>query len=173
MGRVAAAALVAAVVCGTATAAAPAGFWTNGKLAPAASWVAGKQVTVYCASTVDALKSTVVGEAIPDLQGTAIAGDSVINLSPLTCSYLDAWMNGKKVKNLYGVAGSMLTLAHEAEHAKGMSDETDTDCAALHALPRMVAKFMPLRQRETLHDLMFDAWRGHSTKSAAYQTHAC
>lgn len=132
-------------------------------------------MTVYCAKTIGTLEAMneAAAATVPDLQGLAPVGGSVVYLSPLTCAYLDAWQNGKKVKNLYGIAGSLLTLAHESEHAKGVADETDADCAALHAMPRMVTRYFPLRKRESLHDLMFDAWRGHSTKAAIYQTHPC
>lgn len=154
--------------------AAPTGFWANKRLTPAASFVSGKPVVVYCANTQAALEALAASaDTVPDLQGLATVGGDAIYLSPLTCAYLDAWLNGRNVKNQYGVAGSMLTLAHEAEHTHGVSDETDTDCAALYAMPQMVVKFFPLLKRESLHDLMFDAWRGHSTKPPQYQTHPC
>lgn len=168
--------LAAGAVAASNTSAASTGFWANAKLAPAAASVAGKKVSVNCFTTRAAFVAFVAASDNPvaDVQGfVPVTGGTVMYLSPETCAYLDAWLNGKKVANLYGVAGSMLTLAHEAEHLKGLADETDTDCAALRALPRMVTKFFPLKGRESMHDLMFDAWRGHSSKAPQYQTHAC
>lgn len=172
-------ALAALVVLtlGAATAradsAVPAGFTLNPTLSKPAAFVAGKPVTVYCAPSAAAIDLTVSSSA-QNVQGvTPVVGGNVIYLSPLTCSFANAWLAGKKPKNLYGVAVALQTIAHEAEHTAGISDETDADCASLKAMPAMVLKFFPLRGRETLHRMMADAWTAHGTKSAVFKEHAC
>lgn len=166
-------ALVALCWAGSASADVPAGFRLNVRLAPAASFVAGKPVSVYCAPNAAAMNA-LAGPGAYDTQGyTPVIGGNVIYLSSLTCSYLDAWLNGKKPGNLYGVAGSMQTIAHEAEHTTGIRDETDADCASLKAMVPMVTRFFPLKKRITMHDLMGLAWLGHDHTPAVYREHAC
>lgn len=144
--------VVAAVI------AAPPGFFPAPKLQPAASSVAGKPVKVWCA------KNGAIWHAVasPDATGyVPIVGGHEMWLSNLACANLHAWLNGKNPPNSEAVAGSMLTLGHEAEHLRGERDEAMTDCAALRAMPAMVRKFFPLKGRISMHDLMALAWDYH------------
>lgn len=151
----------------------PPGFREAPQFEPAASFVAAKPVHVYCALTAAVINAT-VGANASDVQGaTPVIGGNVIYLSPLTCAFLNAWRNGKKPKNLYGVAGSLQTLAHESEHAKGIPDETDADCASLKWMVPMTRKFFPLRKRITMHNLMAIAWEMHYAKAPEYREHPC
>lgn len=166
-------ALVAAAVLSGAAVAAPAGFWVNTKLANPAAFVAGKPLAVECASTQAAINETVSPTAANVLGATPVIGGGEVYLAPVVCAYLDAWLNGKKVANLYGVAVSMETLAHEAELARGIADETSATCAGLKAMPQMVTRFFPLKKRESLHDVIGDAHRFWATQGPAYHAHAC
>lgn len=175
--------VAAAALCGTAGAAdiaPPAGFVANASLSNAEAFVAGKPVAAFCAPTEAALAATVdpsynvEGQAI---QGSTVVGGGMSFFSPTVCTFLRLWMNGKLVTrkpiNLLTVAMAALTVAHEAELAKGISDETDADCAALKTLPSLVSKFFPLRKRETLHAFMADATEIHTLSPAIYRTHTC
>lgn len=161
-------------VAGTASAdAAPAGFWQSARLAPASTFVAGKSMTVYCAPTQAAIDATVSPTATNILGSTPTVGGDVTYLAPVVCAYLHAWLNGKKPSNLYGVAVAIETLAHEAELGRGINDETSATCAGLKAMPQMVTQFFPLKKRESLHDIMGDAYRFWATQSAVYHAHPC
>lgn len=168
-------AAAAAIGAGASAAGAPAGFWTNTRLSKPASWVAGKPVTVYCARTQAAIDATVDPsyntEGQP-IQGSTVPGGDEIDLSPLTCAYLDAWLNGRRVV-LYNFAVAVETLAHEGELASGISDETTADCKAIPRIPRLVTRFFPLRKRETLHDLMGDVHDAWMSQPAIYHAHPC
>jgi hypothetical protein len=158
----------------------PPGFVANAALSKAETFVAGKPVATYCAPTEAAIAATVdptlnvEGEAI---QGSTVIGSATSYFSPTVCNFTRLWLNGRLVTrkpvNLLTVAMAVLTVAHEGELAKGVSDETDADCAALKALPQLVAKFFPLKKRETLHDFMADAWEVHGLSPAIYREHAC
>lgn len=165
--------MVFAALVATLVLAAPPGFKANPRLSAPASFVAGKPVTAYCAPTAAAMNATVSPTAV-DVQGaTPIIGGNVIYLSPLTCAYLDAWLNGKKPSNLYGVGGSMETLAHESELARGITDETAATCAGLKAMPTMVTKFFAPKKRTTLHVLMGFATAYWNAQSDVYHAHPC
>lgn len=172
-------ALAALVVLtlGAATAradsAVPAGFTLDAPFSAAASFVAGKPDSVYCAPTQAAIVAVSAGE-VPDVLGvTPTVGGTVIFLAPKVCVLLHQWEAGKKPSNLYGVAVSIETVAHEAEHTTGIRDETDADCAALKVMPAVALKFFPTRGRETLHRMMADAWKSHTTAPRIYRAHAC
>jgi hypothetical protein len=65
------------------------------------------------------------------------------------------------------------TLAHEAEHAKGVGDESEAECAALKVTAEVGIRFFGLRgQRRFLRDMLTVAWRQHRALPAAY-THLC
>jgi hypothetical protein len=165
--------LVALAFTASAVAATPPpGFKANVRLSKPATWIAGKRVLVYCAPTQAAINATVSPTAT-NVQGSTFPGGDNIFLSPLTCAYLDAWLNGKTPSNLYGVAGSMETLAHESELAKGIGDETSATCAGLKAMPSMIGKFFPLNRRMTLHDAMGYAYELWNNQDSSYHAHAC
>lgn len=166
-----------AALAGAGTAAAdtqvPAGFVMSARLSAPASFVAGKPVSVYCAPTQAAIVAVSVGAVSDALGVTPAIGAPVAYLSPQVCSFLNNWLSGKKPSNLYGLAGSIETLAHESEHMRGIRDETDADCAALRAMVPMVTRYFPLHGRTTMHKLMGDAWSFHSGSSAEYTAHPC
>lgn len=166
-------AVVALSVAGVASGAVPAGFKANVRLSKPVTWIAGHLVTAYCAPTQAAINAAVSPTATSVAGATPVIGGKVIYLSPLTCAYLAAWLNNKNPSNTYGIGESMETLAHEAELAKGISDETSATCAGLKIMPSMIAKFFPLKGRQSLHILMgyaYDAWNG---QSAVYHAHPC
>lgn len=168
-----AAAVILLAVVAAAGAETPAGFWQSTRLAPPVSFVAGKPVNVYCAKTQATINQTVSADATNILGATPTIGGNEVYLAPIACAYLNAWLNGKRVANLYGVAAAMETLAHEAELARGVNDETSATCLGLRAMPKMVTKFFPLKKRESLHDLMNDAYNAWATQSAVYHAHPC
>lgn len=168
-----AAALVGAASVGAADQPAPAGFTANVKLSAAASWVAGKPVTDYCASSAALFLSAsakATGVDNPYASGYSTVGATNSFLHPTICETLAKWTDGKKVDlDLLGAA--LLTVGHEAELLSGVSDESIADCKALAAMPKMIAKFFPLKKRATLHVVMRDAWDVHDGEPDVYHTY--
>lgn len=139
-----------------------AGFHASPRLAPAASFVAGKPVTVLCANTQYDWQ-TYGGQA--DQYGLAIPGDNVVNLAPGVCRFLLA-----KTVNPNGLGSSLLVLTHEAIHARGESDEGVTDCAAVHEMPRVAVKFFRVKPGKQLRAVMANAWDYRRREPAPYRT---
>lgn len=163
---------VCAAVAASTVAAAPAGFYEAVRLDPAASFVAGKPASIYCAATMAAYYEAGVAATGRPSQGTAgfsTIGGSQSFLSTWVCSYLNRWLAHKPVTR-YHLAVSIEVLAHEAELERGIADESLADCAALAAMPQVVRRFFPLRGIYTLHGLMADAWAAHALESPVYLT---
>lgn len=145
----------------------PPGFMPNTSLSRAASYVAGKQVVSYCAGTQDEFDAADWGSGGDGTVGYAYLGGTQEFLSPSVCLYLTKWQAKKREPRRY-LAFGLLTLAHESEHLAGVSDESIADCKGLAAIPKLVAKFFPLRKVYTLHDLMGDAWGLHDESAPQY-----
>jgi hypothetical protein len=145
----------------------PAGFTANARLSAAASYVAGKPVVSYCARTQDEFDAADWGLGGDGTVGYAYVGGTQEFLSPSVCLYLTKWQAKEKVARRY-LAFALLTLAHEAEHLAGVADESIADCKALFAMPKLIARYFPLRKVYTLHDLMGDAWGLHDESGPQY-----
>lgn len=134
-------------------------------------------MTVYCAPTQAAINATVDPKydtaGMPIQGATPVIGGNVIYLSPFSCANLLAWNTKSKRIVLYNFAVSLETLAHEAELTAGVDDETTATCKAIPEIPRVVARFFPLRKRESLHDLMGDVHAVWMSQPAMYHAHPC
>lgn len=157
---------------GASAVAAPSGFWLNKRLSPPASYVAGKPVDVYCAYKQATIDNTVSPTATNVAGATPVIGGGAIYLSPLTCAFLGAWMNGRNV-DLYNFAVAIETLAHEGELAAGVDDETTATCKGIPKIPELVARYFPLKKRESLHDLMGDVHDVWMNQGDVYHAHPC
>ena len=155
-------AVAVALVCAiTAHAAAPAGFYKSVVLAPAASFVAGKPVTVYCAnSEYDWQQYGGTGSE----HGLAVPGSSVIKLDPDVCRLLRA----TTIKDGFGA--SLLVLVHESIHARGEKEEGVTDCSAVHEMPRVAVKFFHVKAGKQLRAVMANAWHYRAGETAVYRS---
>lgn len=160
----------ALVLVGTAAAdVAPAGFKESPRLEAAASFVAGKPVTAWCASTTGAFAAAAASATgNPATAGFVQAvGAAQAFFPPRVCATIVAYLNKRKVEE-YDLAAWLLTLAHEATHLRGVSDESETDCAALHVMPTMIRRFFEPRPGYTVHDLMAYAWDVHNREPPTY-----
>lgn len=166
---VATAATIALLGATTARADQPAGFKESPRLEAAASFVAGKPVTTWCAtSTASFSAAAQASTGNADAAGFVQAvGASQAFFPPKVCATIVAYLNKRKVEE-YNLAAWLLTLAHEATHMRGVSDESETDCAALHVMPTMIRRFFKPRPGYTVHDLMTYAWDVHSREAASY-----
>lgn len=156
------AAVAAVALTAAAQAAPPAGFYESFKLEPAASFVAGKPVKVWCAtSQYDWLQYGAKGGE----QGLTTPGSSEVKIAPDVCRYLRA----AKV-NPDGFGASLLVLVHESIHARGERDEGITDCSAVHEMPRVAVRFFRVKAGKQLRAVMANAWRYRSGEPAAYRS---
>lgn len=167
-------ALVALCVAATAQADAqpvPAGFTANAALSRAASFVAGKTVVSYCATTRAAFTASL--HNLPDwtdpstVEGYSTIGAASSFLNTDVCSDLTRWHAKKRVPR-FQLASSLLVLVHEAELLAGVTDESIADCKGLAKMPQVIARFFPLRKIYTLHDVMGDAWSAHDNEPEPY-----
>lgn len=161
--------MLCVAVVAPAAAAGPAGFYESVRLEPAASSVAGKPVTLWCAT--NAADYAAAAEA-SSVRVDAIAFSSAIGGTESffvgrVCANLVAYVNKRHVV-MDDYAVSLLVLAHEATHLSGVGDESATDCAALRAMPAMIRRFFVPRGIYTVHNVMAAAWAVHRRESADY-----
>lgn len=123
--------LIAAVVVTLAIApAAAAANYPSPVLDAAASAVAGKPVTVWCEMDPSAW-ATMIPAGVSEVDGfTHVGGEPVLYLSPQVCMELHAILDRDNVGTFFAAQG-IEALAHEAVHQRGITDEGETDCAAL------------------------------------------
>jgi hypothetical protein len=160
--------LVAAGVASAATPIGPVGFRDTPRLEAAASWVAGKPVHVWCATSQSVWATAAANGGLTDTAGFVMqVGGSDEYLSTRTCAALNAYLNRRGVDE-YDLARRLLVLAHESEHLHGIADESEADCAALRAMPTMIRRWFPPRRGYALHDVMAYAWDAHQREPAAY-----
>lgn len=94
-----------------------------------ASEVAGKPVAVWCESSWDDWVAIGAGAA----NGFTYPDTATVFLSPRQCETLWALSMKDDVGSFYA-ASALLTLAHEAIHQRGVTDEGEADCLALPLL---------------------------------------
>lgn len=148
----------------------PAGFHEAKALEPAASYVAGKHVVIGCAATDLTLREyaqSLYGGDLGYETGMALTPDGAALLGQSVCYPLMAQLS-KRHNGGPLLAESLLTLVHEAVHLRGVTDEGQTECTAIHTMPRVAVKFFHVKAGKQLRALMSDAWAAHSGEPAAY-----
>lgn len=162
--------MIAATVAAIAIAAAPSGFTEAKTLEPAASFVAGKAAAVYCpASSYEWSAYVSRYTSAVGVNGLTVPGSSETMLSPAVCSTLVDRLR-RRWTDSYDLAAYILTLVHEAVHERGSVDEGQTECAAMHEMPRVAVKYFRVKAGKQLRALMSDAWAFHAAKPAAFRT---
>lgn len=166
--------LVAVVVLAAAfTAAAqadpPAGFYESRLLEPAASFVAGKPVKVWCATSQYDWLRFLTATGRTEANGSAVPGSAELKLSPVVCQNLRLKLARKAVRAAV-LGPSLLTLVHESIHDRGTVDEGQTDCNAVHEMPRVAVKFFNVKSGKDLRTVMAATWAYRAKSPAAYRT---
>lgn len=163
--------IATAAIAGT-----PSGFYEAKVLEPAASFVAGKPVVVYCAQTeagwrafLDATGRAGIDATGSGVVGSAVVGSSELQLAPEVCAWLRLALR-QQLPATVGVAASIQAFTHEAIHDRGERDEGVTDCAAMHEMPRVAARFFRFPAGKRLRSLMAVAWRWHARVPAVYRS---
>lgn len=167
-------AIVAVLVFAPAALAAAPGFTESQRLAPAASFVAGKAAPVFCADDfsvwLEAKRTQGFGSGNV-VAYTDLVGGTGIYLAPDVCSLLHRMAAGKATDPVRAQAVAVETLVHEAIHWRtGSHDEGMVDCAAMHETPRTATRFFHVKAGKQLRAFMAAAWAYHRVKPAAYQT---
>lgn len=161
------AALVLAAPASAATGP-PSGFYEARVLEPAASFVAGKPAHVYCAVTDDDWREYAKANTTPDVGGLTLVGSDQSELAPMICHSLRARLNRRPAR-ADDFAASLLILVHESIHQRGVADEGQTECTAIHEMPRVAVKFFHVKVGKQLWTLMTDAWWFHRAAAPQFQ----
>lgn len=162
--------MIAAVVTAVALTL-PGTFHEAKRLEPAASYVAGKPVKVYCARTdLDLREYTqqLYGGKWFNDTGLALIPDGIALLGQSVCDPLLSELRIGKYNADF--AEAIDALVHEAVHLRGVTDEGQTECTAVHNVPRVAVKFFRIKPGKQLRALMSDVWGAYSGKPLAYQS---
>lgn len=137
------------------------GFREAPALASAASFVAGRPVTVWCGAT--RVGATYVAGYTP------APGSSVVYLAESrVCQPLLRKLAGD-LSPSYEFGPALQTLVHEAIHATGEAKESVAECESLKRTAEVGIRFFGLRgQRRYLRDMMSATLRNHRVLPAAY-----
>jgi hypothetical protein len=124
--------VLAVVVALALPVSATAGNAPHSTLDNAASFVAGKPVSVYCEYSWSAWLKFFAdrGRDGSTVNGYTNINSPVVYVSPAVCETLHGLI-GQRDIGAYHAALALLTLAHEAQHQRGVLDEGAADCAAL------------------------------------------
>lgn len=142
------------------------GFYEARVLEPAAAFVAGKPVKVWCAKSQAVWDSYAEGRVT---HGLTTGGSSLTHLDVVTCFNARARLLGGPIFNA-GLAPAIELLTHEAIHMRGERDEGVTDCAAVHEMPGVAVRFFGLKSGKQLRDLMSAAWAWRARLAPEYRT---
>lgn len=155
----------------SARVAAPAGFYEAWVLEPAASFVARKPITVWCAKTTASWRRylTATSGTTSEAHGLAVPGSDRMHLDFAACSPLKAAWRGERVY-VPTLSDVLAILTHEAIHLRGEVDEGVTDCAAMHEVPGVAVRFFHVAAGKKLRALMKEAWIGHASQGLAYRS---
>ena len=150
----------------------PSGFYEAKALEPAASYVAGKPAHIYCALTApswnDYSQATGAADGANALTPTVGGAESMIRGD--VCADLRAQLAHPGKASTFGFASALLILVHESIHQRGSADEGQTECAAIHEMPRVAVRFFHVKAGKQLRAVMALAWQSHRMKPAVYQS---
>lgn len=138
------------------------------RLEAAASYVAGKPVSVWCADSREAWTALVVPfGGSPNANGFSFVGGTEAYFSVPVCDELLEWPRTS-------LGRGVLTLSHEATHLRGVRDESATECAALAFVPAVASGWYVTRDYFenmtpwVLRDVVDAAWASHRALPPAY-----
>jgi hypothetical protein len=164
-----------AVFASTASAdASPTGFTENAALDVRASWLADKQMHVFCADTIDTWNTYIAdtpsngGNADP--AGLTVPGSDTTLLHPWACADLMQRIQTPKRYSMVHFAAGLLVFTHELEHARGSIDEAQTECSALHDVARFAKAEFGFTSPLTLKRLVAEVHVQHESAPPSYRS---
>lgn len=145
------------------------GFYRARVLEPAAGYVAGKPVEVWCAAATSGWRAFVTAKlgAGTLANGWTVAGTSSIYLSADVCPPLRGALRGEP-QYVPALAATIEAITHEAIHDRGELDEGVTDCDAMHEMPGVAVRFFHVKPGRPLRALMVAAWVYHREQPPEY-----
>jgi hypothetical protein len=163
--------VVMAVVLALAPAAqaAPRGFVRAPILEPVASFVAKKQVSVWCAKSDAAWASGLASVGLPaTAHGTTNVRRREIWLEKVICDNLAIAIRTAVPPSGYAALGpSILVFVHESVHVRGVRDEGKADCTATRELPDVAVRFFG--RQLVVSQLMKEVARYRDAGKAVYR----
>lgn len=147
----------------------PPNFYEAKALEPAASFVAGKPAVIYCSNTFGDWVRYSLDNGTPGAVGLTPLGGSQSELESPVCDVLLKHLSRRAV-TVYDLAASVRILVHEAIHQRGVTDEAQTECVAMHEMPRVAVKFFRIKAGRQLRALMAQAWVSHRKTPPQFQT---
>ena len=173
MRALALAVVAAGVLAATAAADVPAGFTAEPVISARAAYVAGKPVSIACATTQDAWSAELA--AINDTPPGGISngvtpqvGGDVAYLAPQTCDAIHARLS-KQAVNLLTLGAALDVLAVESLHLRGEVSDGQTACDALKVLPWFLVKRWDFRNHSpALGEALLGAREYHAAQGAPY-----
>lgn len=148
-----------------------AGFYEAKRLEPAASFIARKPVTVWCANNPAAWSAWLAAnnDLALDVIGATYPGTSETHFSPILCANLVLQLTDGG-EGYTALAPSIKTLTHESILMRGETDEGTTDCDAMHEMPGVAVRFFKVKAGKQLRTLMAAAWAWHEKEPLVYRT---
>ena len=140
-------AAVAAAVLAVAAGSAAAENLPNPVFDQVATEVAGKPVSVFCETDWYPWIKFFEEDGINGggINGFTSLASPIVFVSPRQCETLWALQSGASVGTYYA-ASAVFTVAHEAVHQRGITDEGVTDCTALPLVPGLVVKYFGISE---------------------------
>jgi hypothetical protein len=129
------------------------------RLDAAASWVAGRAITVRCETDQAVWDGEAGGPAAPGYTRSGYyEGGQLVNIGPWACLRLHSALDKHGSVLLPELAQAMHTLAHEAIHARGLQDEGETDCVSLELVDEVATGWFGFSRTEivTTTSTVFD-----------------
>lgn len=160
MKKIVLALLLTGLLASTAPAA-PDGFRDSARLTQRAKALSGNEAAViYCARTYSAWRAKIAEWFGPEVgsgaRGLTVYSENAAYIEPASCASLEGWLRGKSVST-WSVGQGVLTLAHEANHLRGIVDERTAECSALRALPTTLRQHFGVKKVKTLREMLAGA----------------
>jgi hypothetical protein len=130
------------------------------RLDAAASWVAGRAITVRCETDQATWDAESGNDLAPGfIRSGYYSGGSTINIGPWGCLRLHSALEKHGSVLLHELAQAMHTLTHESIHARGVEDEGETDCISLGLVDEVAVGWFGFTRTEiiTTTTTVFDA----------------
>lgn len=159
--------LGALVLAGSAAA-----FTRGSVLEPAAAYVAGQPVAVFCASSRAEWEQAKEEHRLAGANAWGFKDAAGIYIHPNGCRLLRAEAKGRTLTDpLVLQAGFIVTLVHESIHVRQpLWGEGEVECAAMHEAPRVMVKFFHVKAGKQLRAWMAAAWVVHRSDPPVYQS---
>jgi hypothetical protein len=151
--------------------------YTSPTLNRVAGVLARKRMTVHCWSVADwrslgrEVRALRLGKFDSDTIGWAEVRGNRIELAPSICRQLSLLLRGVVHPHDFQQSEAVLTLAHEAQHARGVDSEAIAECFAIQRVPLTADELGLSRSVGTA--MSREVWDDYSNELPGYRTSGC